>query len=147
MYSTAVGYAGGTTEHPTYQETCGGSTGHAEVVQVVYDPQVISTEAILSEFWSGHQPTVEGAAIRDGESGDDPSANRDGRTDQYRSIILASTDEQLKSALEHRDALDDQMSGNRRIGTQITRLADFYYAEDYHQQWSAKRVERSSCPS
>ncbi len=147
MYSTAVGYAGGTTEHPTYEETCGGSTGHVEVVQVVYDPKIISTEAILNEFWSGHQPTVEGAASREGGSGDDPFANRDGRTDQYRSIILASTDEQLKSALEHRVALDDQMSGNRRIGTQIAMLEDFYYAEDYHQQYSAKRAQRYSGPS
>ncbi len=140
MYSTAVGYAGGTTEHPTYKDACSGSTGHVEVVQVVYDPKIISTETILNEFWSGHQPTAEGSA---GDA--DPYANRDGRTDQYRSIILTNTDEQLEAALAHRDALDAALPGDRRIGTQIAMLGDFYYAEDYHQQYSAKRAQRYTC--
>ena len=137
MYSTAVGYAGGTTEHPTYRDACSGSTGHVEVVQVVYDPKIISTEALLDEFWSGHQPTVEVLA------GDcDPCANRDGRIDQYRSIILTNTDEQLDAALARRDGLDAALPDDRQIGTQIAMLDDFYYAEDYHQQYSAKRAQR-----
>lgn len=140
MYSTAVGYAGGTTEHPTYHETCGGTTGHVEVVQVVYDPKLISTNELLDEFWSRHQPVVDGSNER--ASGDSPFANRDGRTDQYRSIILASTDEQLVAALAYRDSLDSEMSDGRRIGTQIAMLENFYYAEDYHQQYSAKQAHR-----
>lgn len=140
MYSTVVGYAGGTTSDPTYQRVCAGGTGHVEVVQVVYDPSIISTEALLNEFWDGHRPVVEGEL--DSTSFD---ANRDGRSDQYRSIVLTTTDEQLEVALERRDQLDAELGPRRWLATQIDRLTKFHYAEDYHQQYSAKRTRRFTC--
>ena len=140
MYSTAVGYAGGTTPHPTYHDTCQGDSGHVEVVHVVYDPSVLSTEALLNEFWSDHRPVANG---RDDNA--DPLANRDGRTDQYRSIILATNEEQLDLALERRAALDAHCETDRWTATQISLLEEFYYAEDYHQQYSAKRAQRYTC--
>ena len=119
---------------------CRGDTGHAEVVQVVYDPTVISTERLLNEFWSDHRPVTECA-----EGTADPLASRDGRTDQYRSIILATTNDQLELTLERRDALDSELGSRRRIATQISMLDEFHYAEDHHQQYSAKRTQRFAC--
>ena len=149
MYSTAVGYAGGTTVHPTYEETCRGGTGHVEVVQVVYDPEIISTERLLNEFWLDHRPVVDRSDSGGEPAGDsdrDPLASRDGRTDQYRSIILTTTEEQLELALKHRAALDANLGDRRgsatQVATQISRLDEFYYAEDYHQQYQAKRAQR-----
>ena len=140
MHSTAVGYAGGTTPHPTYREVCAGGTGHVEVFQVVYDPHILSTEALLNEFWSDHQPVVSGR-----HDGVEPLANRDGRSDQYRSIILATRQDQLDLALQQRDVLDAHLEPGRWIGTQISMLDEFHYAEDYHQQYVAKRSQRYSC--
>ncbi len=113
-------------------------------MQVVYDPDVISTERLLNEFWLDHRPVVDRS-----DTGGDPLASRDGRTDQYRSIILTTTEEQLALALKHRAALDANLGDRRgiatQVATQISRLDEFYYAEDYHQQYQAKRAQRYSC--
>jgi peptide-methionine (S)-S-oxide reductase len=127
VYTTSVGYAGGYTPNPTYEETCTGRTGHTEVVQVVFDPSVISLDAILKTFWEGHDPT---------------QGNRQGNDvgTQYRSAIFTSTAEQLAvveaSAKAYGEALDDKGLG--AITTQIAPLQAYYYAETYHQQYLHK---------
>ncbi len=127
VFSTAVGYAGGFTQNPTYQEVCTGQTGHNEVVRVVFDPQVIDYEQLLKVFWEGHDPTQ---GMRQG--------NDIGT--QYRSGIYAYTDEQLKIA-EHSRALYQRAlleAGLGQITTEIMAAPPFYYAEAYHQQYLAK---------
>ena len=128
VYVTAVGYAGGFTRNPTYQETTTGKTGHAEVVLVVYDPAKVSFDALLRTFWEEHDPTQ---GMRQG--------NDIGTT--YRSAIYATTDEQLAAAEASRDAyqqaLKDAGSG-ALITTEIGMAPEFYYAEEYHQQYLAK---------
>ncbi|MDT0618607.1 peptide-methionine (S)-S-oxide reductase MsrA [Salinisphaera sp. P385] len=127
VYTTAVGYAGGHLEHPSYREVCGGDTGHAEVVLVVYDPAVISYARLLKSFWEGHNPTQ---GFRQGND----------IGDQYRSVIFTTTDEQAKAAQSSMDAYAEQLrlSGVGRITTQIEPAPPFYYAEDKHQQYLAK---------
>jgi peptide-methionine (S)-S-oxide reductase len=127
VYSTAVGYAGGETPNPTYDETCSGFTNHAEVVLVVYDPQKVSYEEILKTFWEGHDPTQ---GMRQGND----------RGSQYRSTIYAYGDAQLKAAEASRDAFQAALSkkGFGRITTEIREAPEFYYAEDYHQQYLGK---------
>ena len=124
VHSTAVGYAGGMTPNPTYEETCSGMTGHAEVVQVVYDPTKISYESLLKVFWENHDPTQ---GMRQGN---------DVGT-QYRSTIYTTTDAQLKTAEESRAAFAPVVAaaGLSEITTEIKPLDRFYYAEDYHQQY------------
>jgi peptide-methionine (S)-S-oxide reductase len=124
VYSTSVGYAGGTTANPTYEETCSGMTGHAEVVQVVYDPLKTSYEQLLKVFWENHDPTQ---GMRQG--------NDIGT--QYRSAIYTTTPEQLKTALASRDAFAPVVarSGLGEITTEIAEAGPYYYAEDYHQQY------------
>lgn len=128
IWVTAVGYAGGFTRNPTYQETTTGQTGHAEVVKVVYDPAVISLSGLLRIFFEEHDPTQ---GMRQG--------NDVGTT--YRSAIYATTEGQLQQAQKARDvfqqALEDAGHG-RAITTEIGPLETFYYAEDYHQQYLAK---------
>ncbi|MBO0124734.1 peptide-methionine (S)-S-oxide reductase MsrA [Agrobacterium tumefaciens] len=128
VWVTAVGYAGGFTRNPTYQETTTGQTGHAEVVKVVYDPAVISLSGLLRIFFEEHDPTQ---GMRQG--------NDVGTT--YRSAIYATTEGQLQQAQKARDvfqqALEDAGHG-RAITTEIGPLETFYYAEDYHQQYLAK---------
>jgi peptide-methionine (S)-S-oxide reductase len=137
VVSTAVGYAGGQTPNPTYQEACSGRTGHAEVVLVAYDPDRITYEHLLKTFWEYHDPTQ---SMRQG--------NDIGT--QYRSIILAADDEQLRLAEASRDAYQQQLtaSGYGAITTEITRArpSDFYFAEDYHQQYLDKNP-RGYCPN
>jgi peptide-methionine (S)-S-oxide reductase len=127
VYSTAVGYAGGTTPNPTYEEVCSGLTNHAEVVQVVFDPQVVGFDALLRVFWEGHDPTQ---GMRQGN---------DVGT-QYRSAIYCADEAQLAAARVSRDryqaALDAARAG--RITTEIAPAGHFYYAEDYHQQYLGK---------
>jgi peptide-methionine (S)-S-oxide reductase len=127
VYSTAVGYAGGYTPNPTYKEVCSGQTGHTEVVQVVYDPAVISLKQLLQVFWEAHNPTQ---GMRQGN---------DSGT-QYRSAIYATTPEQLlesqSSAAHYQEELIK--SGLGKITTEIRALDNFYYAEDYHQQYLEK---------
>lgn len=127
VYTTAVGYAGGSLVHPTYKEVCAGDTGHAEVVLVVYDPAVISYEDLLGIFWEGHNPT-QGFRQRY-EIGS-----------QYRSVIIASTDVQLGKAQASRRRQEELLSlaGHDRITTEIELGPTFYYAEEKHQQYLAR---------
>jgi peptide-methionine (S)-S-oxide reductase len=124
VYSTAAGYAGGSTPNPTYEEVCGGQTGHAEVVQVVYDPATISYETLLKTFWENHDPTQ---GMRQGN---------DVGT-QYRSTIYTTTDEQRTVAGSSRETFAPvvRAGGFGDITTEIGKLDTFYYAEDYHQQY------------
>jgi peptide-methionine (S)-S-oxide reductase len=127
VWSTAVGYAGGYTPNPTYEETCSGRTGHAEAVLVVFDPAKISYEQILKVFWEGHDPTQ---GMRQGN---------DVGT-QYRSAIYTFGEEQLKAALASRDMFQERLTsaGYGEITTEIAPAGAFYYAEPYHQQYLGK---------
>ncbi|QGK68243.1 peptide-methionine (S)-S-oxide reductase MsrA [Allosaccharopolyspora coralli] len=124
VYSTAVGYAGGYTPNPTYEEVCSGRTGHAEVVLVVFDPEVIGYSQLLKVFWENHDPTQ---GLRQGND----------RGSQYRSAIYFTDDAQREvaeaSRVQYQAALAD--AGHGPITTEIALLQDFYYAEDYHQQY------------
>lgn len=128
VYSTAVGYAGGLTPNPTYEEVCSGYTGHNEVVMVVYDPAQIGLERLLKTFWEGHDPTQ---GMRQGN---------DVGT-QYRSGIYVFDESQLDAARQslsqYQQALD-QAGRRDSISTEIVSAPIFYYAEDYHQQYLAK---------
>ena len=127
VYTTAVGYSGGFTPNPTYQEVCSGSTGHAEVVLVAFDRAKISYEELLRHFWEGHDPTQ---GMRQGN---------DVGT-QYRSAIYWFDDAQRAAAEASRDMYAQQLkaSGYGEITTEIAKAGPFYYAEDYHQQYLAK---------
>ena len=127
VYTTAVGYAGGPTPNPTYQEVCSGMTGHNEVVLVVYDPKKISYDGLLKVFWESHDPT-QGMA-----QGNDVGT-------QYRSGIYATSPEQRRAAEASRVAYQARLSqaGLGGITTEILDAPTFYYAEDYHQQYLAK---------
>jgi peptide-methionine (S)-S-oxide reductase len=127
VHSTAVGYAGGYTPNPTYEEVCSGLTGHTEVVRVVFDPQKTTFEALLKIFWEGHDPTQ---GMRQG--GDVGT--------QYRSAIYVQSDEQRRAAEATRAAYQQVLTeaGYGPITTEIVDAGDFYYAEDYHQQYLAK---------
>lgn len=127
VYTTAVGYAGGYTANPAYQEVCTGKTGHNEVVCVIYDPAVISYEQLLMIFWEGHDPTQ---GMRQG--------NDTGT--QYRSAIYTYTREQQAAAEASRARYQEALnqSGMGTITTEIIAAPAFYYAEDYHQQYLAK---------
>jgi peptide-methionine (S)-S-oxide reductase len=135
VVSTAVGYAGGLTPNPTYDEVCSGRTGHAESVLVVYDSAKISYEQLLKIFWEHHDPTQ---GMRQGN---------DSGT-QYRSAIYYSDDEQLRAAEASRDAYQASLkaAGFGQITTEIEPAGPFYYAEDYHQQYLAKNVN-GYCPN
>ncbi len=127
VYSTAAGYAGGTTPNPTYEEVCSGMTGHTEVVLVVFDPAVVSFETLLQVFWEAHDPTQ---GMRQG--------NDIGT--QYRSAIYTLDDAQLTVAQRSRDGYASALAaaGYDSITTEIQPLDTFFYAEDYHQQYLAK---------
>ena len=127
VYSTAVGYAGGFTPNPTYEEVCSGRTGHSEVVLVVFDPEKISYEGILKQFWENHDPTQ---GMRQGND----------RGTQYRSVIYTESDEQAETARATAEAFGKRLAaaGYGEITTEIAPLDTFYYAEDYHQQNLAK---------
>jgi len=130
VYSTAVGYAGGTTADPDYRQVCSGRTGHAEVVLVVYDPAAISYPALLRLFWESHDPTQ---GMRQG--------NDIGT--QYRSVIFCSDAVQRAAAEASRSAYGEALraAGRGRITTEIGDVPPFYYAEDYHQQYLAKNPD------
>ena len=127
VYSTAVGYAGGLTPNPTYEEVCSGHTGHNEVVMVWFDPKKTSYEALLKVFWEGHDPTQ---GMRQGN---------DVGT-QYRSGIYTFSPEQKKKAEASRALFQKELAKNGmdEITTEIIDAPPFYYAEDYHQQYLAK---------
>src|SRR5678816_826436 len=124
VYSTAVGYAGGDTPNPTYEEVCTGFTNHTEAVLVVFDPRQVSYEALLKKFWEGHDPTQ---GMRQGN---------DAGT-QYRSAIYWRTLEQRDAAIATRDAYQTALTANGRgqITTEIAEAGPYYPAEDYHQQY------------
>jgi peptide-methionine (S)-S-oxide reductase len=134
VYSTAVGYAGGYTPNPTYEEVCSGLTGHAEVVRVIYDPTVISYEALLRVFWESHDPTQ---GMRQGN---------DAGT-QYRSAIYVLNEKQREEAEESKRIYQTRLeaAGKGAITTEILDAPMFYYAEDYHQQYLAKNPD-GYCP-
>jgi len=127
VYSTMVGYAGGYTPHATYDEVCSGQTGHNEVVRVVFDPSVISYEALLQVFWEGHDPTQ---GMRQGND----------MGTQYRSGIYAYSEAQKAAADASKAAFQGRLNeaGYGVITTEILSAPEFYFAEDYHQQYLAK---------
>jgi peptide-methionine (S)-S-oxide reductase len=127
VYTTAVGYAGGYTPNPTYEEVCSGSTGHTEAVLVVFDPKVTSYDEVLRLFWENHDPTQ---GMRQGN---------DVGT-QYRSAILTTSDEQRAAAEASREMFQERLNekGYGPVTTEIAPLDEFYYAEDYHQQYLEK---------
>lgn len=130
VYVTAVGYAGGTTRHPTYADVCTGRTGHAEVVRVVYDPTLLPFDELLRTFWESHDPTQ---GMRQGN---------DVGT-QYRSAIYAATETQLQAARASRDLYQTALTraGYGAITTEIAPAPTFYYAEADHQQYLAKNPD------
>ena len=127
VHSTQVGYAGGFTPNPSYEEVCSGRTGHTEVVRVAFDPTKISYQQLLKLFWENHDPTQ---GMRQG--------NDIGT--QYRSAIYAYDDEQRAAAEASREAFGKKLAeaGYSRITTEVVQAPEFYYAEDYHQQYLAK---------
>ena len=129
VWTTAVGYAGGFTPNPLYEEVCSGGTGHTEIVMVVYDPQVITLDELLKLFWESHDPTQ---GMRQGND----------KGTQYRSAIYTTDDEQIVLAETCRDAYQKELSeaGMGAVTTEIRSLDTFYYAESYHQQYLAKNV-------
>jgi len=130
VVSTVVGYAGGFTPNPTYEEVCSGLTGHSEVVLVVYDKAKVSYEALLAMFWELHNPTQ---GMRQG--------NDIGT--QYRSVIYATSQEQLDAALKSKETYQVELSkaGLGEISTEIDQAPTVYFAETYHQQYLAKNPE------
>jgi len=124
--STAVGYAGGSLKNPTYHDVCTGTTGHAEVVQVEYDPAVTAYDDLLTVFWENHDPTT---------------LNRQGPDvgTQYRSAIFFESPEQEAAAVASKERLEKSGRFKRPIVTQIEPATDFWKAEDYHQQYLEKR--------
>ena len=127
VFTTAVGYAGGYTKNPTYEEVCSGRTGHTEVVMVVFDPKKIAYDDLLRVFWESHDPTQ---GMRQG--------NDTGT--QYRSAIYVSSEAQRRAADASRDRYEAELAkhGFHKISTEIREAPPFYYAEDYHQQYLAK---------
>lgn len=124
--NTTVGYMGGTTQNPTYKDVCTDMTGHAEVVQVEYDPSVVPYDNLLAVFWQGHDPTT---------------VNRQGPDigTQYRSVIFFHTPEQEKSARLSKEELGKAGVFGRPIVTQVEPASEFWRAEEYHQQYLEKR--------
>jgi peptide-methionine (S)-S-oxide reductase len=135
VLSTSVGYAGGSTPNPTYEEVCSGRTGHAEAVQVVFDPAVVTYEQLLKRFWEDHDPTQ---GMRQGND----------RGTQYRSAIYTHTDAQRAAAIASRDMYQAELTraGYGQITTEIVDAPTYYFAEDYHQQYLAKNVN-GYCPN
>ncbi len=127
VYTTAVGYAGGYTENPSYEEVCSGLTAHSEIVLVVFDPAVTSFEKLLTLFWESHDPTQ---GMRQGND----------IGSQYRSCIFTTTDDQLATAKQAADKFQQGLtdSGYGEITTDIEPISTFFYAEEYHQQYLAK---------
>ncbi|HOP09113.1 MAG TPA: peptide-methionine (S)-S-oxide reductase MsrA [Candidatus Methanofastidiosa archaeon] len=126
VISTTVGYTGGCTENPTYEEVCTDRTGHAESVQVVFDPEKVSYDGLLDVFWSSHDPTTR---------------NRQGPDEgtQYRSVIFYHDEEQRKAAIRSKEMIETKKGLKGRIVTEIVPLKKFYRAEDYHQKYFERR--------
>lgn len=131
VVATAVGYEGGSLENPTYKDVCTDKTGHAEVVQVEYDPAKVSYDRLLDVFWKNHDPTTKD------RQGPDIGT-------QYRSVIFYHSPEQQKTALASKQKLEQSRKHGRTIVTEIVPATTFWRAEDYHQQYLEKRGQ-SSC--
>jgi peptide-methionine (S)-S-oxide reductase len=129
--STRVGYMGGTLKNPTYEDVCTGKTGHAEVVEVTYDPTKITYEELLEMFWDIHDPTTLN------RQGPDVGTN-------YRSVIFYHTSEQKVAAERSKEALEKSRHYRKKVVTEITKAMEFYKAEEYHQQYLEKQGQ-SSC--
>lgn len=130
--SVTPGYAGGTTKNPTYEAVCRGDTGHAEVIKVMYDPEIIAYEGLLDVFFASHDPTT---------------LNRQGHDvgSQYRSIVLYQEDWQ-KEAAEHKiEGYNREMTFGHKVVTEVTQLEAFYKAEDYHHNYYAKNPDTGYC--
>jgi peptide-methionine (S)-S-oxide reductase len=129
VFSTAVGYAGGTVPNASYQQVCSGDTGHTEVVLIVFDPQTITYMELLTIFWENHDPTQ---GMRQGND----------HGTQYRSAIYTGSERQRQIAADSQLDYQQRLSaaGYGAITTEIATLGDFYYAEDYHQQYLAKNT-------
>lgn len=127
IWSTSVGYAGGYTPHPTYEEVCSGRTGHSEVVRLIFDPAVLPYAEVLRTFWENHDPTQ---GMRQGND----------RGSQYRSVLLTTSPAQQAAAEASREQYQRQMTaaGYGTITTEIKPLTEYYYAEEYHQQYLVK---------
>lgn len=125
VVATRVGYCGGRTVNPTYRDVCSHDTGHAEAVEVTYDPDIISYRFLLKTFWGCHDPT---------------QVNRQGPDfgEQYRSVIFYHTEDQHESALDSRAELESRHAFRRAIATQIVPMAIFWEAEAYHQKYHQK---------
>ena len=126
------GYSGGTVENPTYEQVCGGKTGHAEAVQITYDPKVVSYPELLEIFWSTHDPTT---------------LNRQGNDvgTQYRSVIFYHNDEQKKLAEEYKKKLNESGAWGNPIVTEISQYKNFYKAENYHQDYFENNPNQGYC--
>jgi peptide-methionine (S)-S-oxide reductase len=122
VYKVTSGYSGGTVKNPSYEDVCSGTTGHAECLQIIYDPKVISFDELLEVFWEAHDPTT---------------LNRQGNDvgTQYRSVIFYHGNEQKKKAEEYKSKLDKSGAYNNPIVTEITPFSHFYAAENYHQDY------------
>ena len=123
---TSVGYSGGHSINPTYEDVCGGNTGHVEVVRIIFDSEVITYESLLNTFWASHDPT---------------QVNRQGPDvgSQYRTVIFVHDEVQRKIAEESKDQLQTSQNAIRIIATTIEEVGDYWMAEDYHQQFIEKR--------
>lgn len=132
VYSVRSGYSGGKKENPTYEEVCSGKTGHAEVIQIEYDPEEISYDEILEVFWKTHDPTT---------------LNRQGADvgTQYRSVIFYHNNEQKEKAEKYKTELDKSGAWDKPIVTEIVQFEKFYKAEDYHQNYYEKNPYQGYC--
>ncbi|HEX8547474.1 MAG TPA: peptide-methionine (S)-S-oxide reductase MsrA [Cytophagaceae bacterium] len=132
VYTVSSGYTGGKTENPTYNQICRGNTGHAEVIQLTYDPQKISFEELLEVFWKTHDPTT---------------LNRQGNDEgtQYRSAIFYHNEDQKRLAEIYKKKLDESGAWSKPIVTEITPISKFYKAEDYHQNYYNQNGSESYC--
>ncbi len=132
VLTVTSGYAGGDTENPTYKEVCTGLTGHAEVIQVTFDPKVLSYDELLAAFWQAHDPT---------------QLNRQGNDvgTQYRSVIFYHNDEQRKIAENYKKRLNDEKAYDRPVVTEISPLTVFYKGEEYHQNYYNQNTSQGYC--
>ena len=132
VISTAVGYTGGNTKNPTYEQVCSDDTNHAEAVQIEFDPSKIKYEQLLTIFWDNHNPTT---------------LNRQGFDvgTQYRSVIFYHNEEQKKKAIESKEKLEKSGKYKSKIVTQIVPAAEFYKAEEYHQKYYQKKGIKPTC--
>jgi peptide-methionine (S)-S-oxide reductase len=132
VHSVVSGYAGGNVDNPTYEQICSGSTGHAEVTQITYNPGIITFDELLQIFWKTHDPTT---------------LNRQGNDvgTQYRSVIFYHDDEQKQLAEKYKKELDESGAWKNPIVTEITPLTNFYKAEDYHQNYYENNPNQGYC--